>query len=97
MTVRDAVLTAELAREALETDWVKLELIGDREMLYPDVEQLVHAADELVRKGFTVPALLQRGPGDLPEARRCRLRGGDALGLADRFRAWGSPIRRRSS
>jgi thiazole synthase len=47
-------LTAELAREALETDWVKLELIGDRETLYPDVEQLVHAADELVRNGFTV-------------------------------------------
>jgi thiazole synthase len=54
VTARDAVLTAELAREALETDWVKLELIGDRETLYPDVEQLVHAADELVRKGFTV-------------------------------------------
>ena len=53
-TVRDAVLTAELAREALATDWVKLELIGDRETLYPDVEQLVHAADELVRNGFVV-------------------------------------------
>ena len=53
-TVRDAILTAELAREALETPWLKLELIGDRETLYPDVEQLVHAADELVRKGFTV-------------------------------------------
>ena len=54
VTARDAILTAELAREALETDWVKLELIGDRETLYPDVEQLVHAADELVRSGFTV-------------------------------------------
>lgn len=53
-TVRDAVLTAELAREALDTSWVKLELIGDRETLYPDVEQLVRAADELVRSGFTV-------------------------------------------
>src|SRR5215468_3988970 len=53
-TVRDAVLTAELAREALETDWIKLELIGDRETLYPDVEQLVQAADRLVREGFTV-------------------------------------------
>ena len=38
----------------METNWVKLELIGDRETLYPDVEQLVHAADELVRKGFIV-------------------------------------------
>jgi thiazole synthase len=54
VTARDAILTAELAREALETDWVKLELIGDRETLYPDVEQLVPAADELVRKGFIV-------------------------------------------
>src|SRR5215475_11520380 len=54
LTARDAILTAELAREALGTDWVKLELIGDRETLYPDVEQLVHAADELVRKGFVV-------------------------------------------
>src|SRR5690349_4304189 len=54
VTARDAILTAELAREALETNWVKLELIGDRELLYPDVEQLVHAAEELVRKGFTV-------------------------------------------
>jgi thiazole synthase len=54
VTAQDAILTAELAREALDTNWVKLELIGDRETLYPDVEQLVHAADELVRKGFVV-------------------------------------------
>src|SRR6202049_1152802 len=54
VTARDAILTAELAREALNTNWVKLELIGDRETLYPDVEQLVPAADELVRKGFVV-------------------------------------------
>ena len=53
-TVRDAVLTAELAREALGTDWIKLELIGDRDTLYPDVEQLLKAADELVGKSFTV-------------------------------------------
>jgi thiazole synthase len=53
-TLRDAVLTAQLAREALSTRWVKLELIGDRDTLYPDVEQLVQAADELVRDGFIV-------------------------------------------
>jgi len=53
-TVRDAVLTAELAREALETNWLKLELIGDRETLYPDVEQLLRATEELVRKDFVV-------------------------------------------
>jgi thiazole synthase len=54
VTARDAVLTAELAREALDTNWIKLELIGDRDLLYPDVEQLVQAADELVRAGFVV-------------------------------------------
>jgi thiazole synthase len=54
VTRRDAVLTAQLAREAVGTDWVKLELIGDRETLYPDVEQLVQAAEELVKDGFTV-------------------------------------------
>jgi len=53
-TVRDAVLTARLAREALGTNWVKLELIGDRETLYPDSAQLVQAAEELVRDGFVV-------------------------------------------
>ncbi len=53
-TARDAVLTARLAREALETNWIKLEVIGDRETLYPDAEHLLEAADELVRDGFTV-------------------------------------------
>jgi thiazole synthase len=53
-TVKDAVLTAQLGREALETNWVKLELIGDRETLYPDVEQLLRATEELVKDGFVV-------------------------------------------
>lgn len=53
-TVKDAVLTAQLAREALETDWVKLELIGDHDTLYPDVEQLLIAAASLIGDGFTV-------------------------------------------
>lgn len=54
MTRRDAILTAQLAREALGTNWLKLELIGDRETQYPDVTQLVEAAEELVRDGFVV-------------------------------------------
>jgi thiazole synthase len=53
-TARDAVLTAQLARESLQTPWVKLEVIGDRETLYPDVEQLLRAAEELTADGFTV-------------------------------------------
>src|SRR5690348_12617358 len=53
-TAKDAVLTAQLAREALGTSWVKLEIIGDRETLLPDVEHLVRATAELVQDGFTV-------------------------------------------
>jgi thiazole synthase len=53
-TVRDAVMTAQMAREALKTNWVKLEVIGDRETLYPDVEQLLRATEELVKDGFVV-------------------------------------------
>lgn len=53
-TARDAVLTAQLAREALGTSWVKLEVIGDDETLFPDVEQLLRAAEALVNDGFVV-------------------------------------------
>ncbi|MBK6846434.1 MAG: thiazole synthase [Proteobacteria bacterium] len=53
-TVRDAVLTAELAREALGTDLIKLEVIADEETLLPEVQGLLEAAAELVRKGFKV-------------------------------------------
>jgi thiazole synthase len=53
-TARDAVLTAELGREALETDWVKLEVIGCHDTLLPDTEELLRAARELVQRGFTV-------------------------------------------
>ncbi len=53
-TARDAILTAQLAREALGTAWVKLELIGDRQTLYPDVAQLLEAAAVLVADGFVV-------------------------------------------
>src|ERR1700730_10248024 len=53
-TAKDAVLTAELAREALDTNWIKLEVIGDRELLYPDVEELVRATETLVADGFVV-------------------------------------------
>jgi thiazole synthase len=53
-TARDAVLTAELAREALETNWIKVEVIGDRETLYPDVVELLQATRELVNAGFVV-------------------------------------------
>lgn len=53
-TVRDAVVTAELAREALETDLIKLEVIADEDTLYPDAEKLLEGARILVEKGFKV-------------------------------------------
>lgn len=53
-SAKDAVLTAELAREALETDLIKLEVIADEDTLLPDVEALVAAARELVAGGFKV-------------------------------------------
>jgi thiazole synthase len=53
-TARDAVRTAKLAREAFETDWVKLEVIGDDRTLFPDAVELVDAAETLVDDGFTV-------------------------------------------
>ena len=51
---RDAVLTAKLAREALGTDWVKLEVIADEHTLLPDPFELLDAAEQLVAAGFTV-------------------------------------------
>ena len=53
-TSRDAVLTARLAREALETDLIKVEVIGEEDTLLPDVEGLLKASLELVRDGFKV-------------------------------------------
>lgn len=53
-TADDAVRTAELGREALDTNWVKLEVIGDEETLYPDVEELLEAARRLNEKDFVV-------------------------------------------
>ena len=53
-TARDAVRTAKLAREAFQTEWVKLEVIGDDRTLYPDAVELLDAAEQLVADGFTV-------------------------------------------
>ncbi|WP_019630842.1 thiazole synthase [Actinomadura atramentaria] len=53
-TAGEAVLTAKLAREALGTSWVKLEVIADERTLLPDPIELVEAAEQLVADGFTV-------------------------------------------
>jgi thiazole synthase len=66
-TAADAILTAQLARELLGTDLIKLEVIGDLQTLYPDTTETIAAARELVRDGFTVLPYI----GDDPIA--CRL------------------------
>lgn len=53
-TADDAIRTARLAREALDTDLIKLEVIGDERTLFPDNEALLEAARVLVKEGFTV-------------------------------------------
>jgi thiazole synthase len=53
-TASEAVLTAKLARDALETNWVKLEVIADERTLLPDPIELLGAAEQLVAAGFVV-------------------------------------------
>jgi thiazole synthase len=61
-TARDAVLTAQLARDALETNWIKLEVIGDDRTLLPDPVELVDGAEQLVGDGFVVLAYTNDDP-----------------------------------
>jgi thiazole synthase len=53
-TAHDAVLTAHMARDAFDTDWLKLEVIGDDRTLLPDAAELLVAAERLVDDGFIV-------------------------------------------
>jgi thiazole synthase len=53
-TAREAVVTAQMARDAFETDWIKLEVIGDERTLLPDPVELLDAAERLVDDGFVV-------------------------------------------
>ncbi|ERS55937.1 MULTISPECIES: thiazole synthase [unclassified Corynebacterium] len=61
-TARDAVTTAKLAREALGTNWVKVEVIADDRTLLPDVVELVDACELLVAEGFVVLAYTSDDP-----------------------------------
>lgn len=61
-TAREAVRTAQLAREAFTTSWVKLEVIGDEDTLLPDPVELLDAAEQLVADGFTVLAYTSDDP-----------------------------------
>jgi thiazole synthase len=53
-TAAEAVLTARLAREALDTDWVKVEVVADERTLLPDGPELLEACERLVDDGFVV-------------------------------------------
>lgn len=66
-TAEEAIRTARLAREALDTPWVKLEVIGDKETLFPDNEGLLEATRVLAKEGFVV---LPYTTDDLINARR---------------------------
>jgi thiazole synthase len=61
-TARDAIVTAQLAREALETNWIKLEVIADEQHLLPDPTELLAAAETLVADGFVVLAYANDDP-----------------------------------
>ncbi|HEX3909047.1 MAG TPA: thiazole synthase [Mycobacteriales bacterium] len=61
-TASEAVLTAQLAREALSTDWVKLEVVADDRTLLPDPVELLDAAEQLVNDGFVVLAYTNDDP-----------------------------------
>lgn len=61
-TAHSAILTAKLAREAFETDWVKLEVVGDDRTLMPDVNELLRAAETLVEDGMSVLAFTSDDP-----------------------------------
>lgn len=53
-SAQEAITTAEMAREVFETDWIKLEVIGDDYTLQPDTLNLVSTAEYLIRAGFKV-------------------------------------------
>ena len=61
-TAKDAMLTAQLAREALGTNWVKLEIIADDRTLLPDVVELVDTCEMLEAEGFEVLAYTSDDP-----------------------------------
>ena len=61
-TSKEAIFTAELARELTETDWIKLEVIPDSKYLLPDPIGTLEAAKELVKKGFKVLPYISADP-----------------------------------
>ena len=85
-TADEAIRTARLARELGGWEWVKLEVIGDKQTLFPDTAETLRAAAGPAQGGLHRPAVHQRRSDRLPQARRSRLPGGDAARGADRLR-----------
>ena len=93
-TAKEAVATAEMARELFDTPWIKLEVIANDDTLQPELFGLVEAASILVAQGFQV---LPYTTEDLSAAERLAGAGctrADALGLADRLGARADQPRR---
>ena len=82
-TAREAITTAQMAREIFETDWIKLEVIANDDTLQPDVFGLVEAADVLSRDGFRVFPYTTE---DLSVAERLQRAGCKVI------MPWGAPI-----
>ena len=82
-TAREAITTAQMARELFGTDWIKLEVIGNDDTLQPDVFGLVEAAGALARDGFKVFPYTTE---DLSVAERLQRAGCEVI------MPWGAPI-----
>ncbi|MFT5033875.1 MAG: thiazole synthase [Bermanella sp.] len=82
-SVKEAVTLAQMSREMFETDWIKLEVIGDDYNLQPDPIATIEAADKLVKLGFKV---FPYCTDDLVICQRLRDAGCEVL------MPWGSPI-----
>ncbi len=61
-TAKEAVFAAQLSREALETNWIKLEIHPDPKYLLPDPIETLKAAEELVKLGFVVMPYIHADP-----------------------------------
>ena len=75
-TAREAILAAELSREALQTNWLKLEIHPHPRYLMPDPIETLEAATELVRRGFVVLPYVQADPVGMAEAFRLGVEAG---------------------
>ena len=90
-TPREAITTAQMARELFGTDWIKLEVIGNDDTLQPDLFGLVEAAGTLVAGRLQGVSLHHRGSRRRRAPAGRRLPGPDAVGRADRHAAAVSP------